>query len=702
MAKLRLKLWHKFELLAALPMVVCAVVLLLLGFTYSYSDHQLAEAQRAREALDTCEFLMRTITQTTAKLWTASNYEAVSEQQILDNTRIKVREKIDLLKELCKDFPEQERTALELEESIQSSLKLMQRSIEMKAEHGIAPALKIMSFQISTQEQADNLFVINRRLTDQLTQSLKNSGDTSTAQTMGPLILIAMTIIVALGSTTAFILYKNVVTRLSRLAANSKRLAKLDKLVPPSRGKDEDEIADLEEIFYTMAESLSEAIERELASIEKAADVICTIDSNGIIKSVNSAARSAWGYEPTELLNRNLIDYIHETDQRRTTKFLAELKSTEEMETFENRVNTRSGKLIDVLWSFRKAPSRDDIFCIAHDITARKAIQDNLRKSEDRFAAIKEKMPAGILIFNEKGQILDCNPSAVTLLGRDESVLRSTRLGEIIPVLASEKSSLAVKNHLSETEIAQTDGTSRTADVIVESFDTSPDREKQFLSVMIDTTDRHKLERLKETLVAMIAHDIATPMTTIHSQLHLAQLGAMGELSSEGTQLVQSAEEQSVELMNVLTTIMKTAKYKYSTISKALTKTSLADIVDAVVDSTEAEQQQTNVEVHVQIDRSLQLLVEPDSASHAFKVVLGHLLRTCPEGQILTIESFFDEDEQGETVSIRVSHPRPPVVEAPKGLSWEFACAIIQANSGHLKFMDEKRFIACEFEFKIA
>lgn len=681
-------------------MVICAAVLLLLGFTYTYTDHQLTEAQRAREALDTCEFLMRTMTQTTAKLWTAGNFESANEQQILNSTKVKVREKIQRLKDLCKDNPEQHRTVFDLEEVIESSFKLMQRSIEMKAERGIAPALKIMGFQISTQEQADNLFFINRRLTEQLTSSLKNSEHASTAETMRPLLLFATILIVSIGAITAFILNRSVVNRLSKLALNSKRLARLDQLVPSSTDGENDEIADLDDIFHTMAASLSDAIERERATIEKAADVIGTVNSRGEIRSVNSACMSAWGYQPGELIGGNLLELVQSNDRSQTRAFLANLKNSSEMETLENKLTQKDGSLLDILWTFRKSDTDDEIFFIAHDMTARKKAQDDLRKSEDRFAAIKEKMPAGIIIFSEDGIVLDYNPSAVTLLGRDQASLKNTRLGNIIPALASELNNLSKQKLPHEAEIIQSDGSVKTADLIVEELDQSEDKKKQYLAVLIDTTERNEFERIKETLVAMIAHDIATPMTTIHSQLHLAQLGAMGQLTEEGALLVHAAESQSVELMNVLTTVMKTAKYKHSTISRGITETNLGEIVDAVVESTESEQQQKNIDVHLQIDRSLRLLVEPDSSSHAIKVVLLSLLRSCPEHQFLTIESFFDEEANDGKFRLRLSHPRQGVVEPPQNLAWEFACAILQANNGQLRFIEGQKFAACEFEFK--
>lgn len=696
MPKFRLRLWHKFELLAALPLVTCAAVLFTLGLTYTYSDHQISEAQRTRETLDTCEYLMRTITQVTAKLWTTTGLEMTSEQRLVDNTKIKLRGKLQRLKELCKDNPDELKTTLAIEKAVENAFITMERSITMRTEHGIATALKIMGFKMATEEQADELLVLNRKLADQLAAEVNNSNPRSTAETMKPLILSAAILILFLSAITAYMLNRNVVTRLSKLVTNSKRLAKLDALVKSTATKEVDEIADLDEIFHMMAASLSEAIVRERASIEKAADVICTLTPTCAIKSINSASLEAWGFEATSLLTRNLLEIVYSEDRNKTKSFFSALTKSTEMQMLENRLVKEDGKIIDVLWSCRKGGINNEIFSIAHDITARKLVQDNLRKSEDRFAAIKEKMPAGIIIFNDSGKVLDFNPSAQSMTGRNKSELRNTAVHEIIPAINAEAINLAQWSHPRENEIVHSNGAVKTADIILSRLTTGD--EQNYLSVMIDTTDRHELEKIKETLVAMIAHDIATPMTTIHSQLHLAQLGAMGELTKEGTKLVKSAEMQSVELMNVLTTVMKTAKYQHASILKGLAMTNIADLVDAAVESTETEREHKNVDMHVQIDRSLQLYIEPDSATHALKVVLAQLIQTCSDQQILAIESFVNETANDNKVLLRISHPRTTAVEQPRTLAWEFACAIVNANNGHLRFISEKKFVGCEFE----
>ncbi len=55
---------------------------------------------------------------------------------------------------------------------------------------------------------------------------------------------------------------------------------------------------------------------------------------------------------------------------------------------------------------------------IAHDITAKKAIENELRESEEKYRALVETTNTGYLILDWEGRVLDANPEYVRLTGR--------------------------------------------------------------------------------------------------------------------------------------------------------------------------------------------------------------------------------------------------------------------------------------------
>ena len=88
----------------------------------------------------------------------------------------------------------------------------------------------------------------------------------------------------------------------------------MDKTLALTRGEPfgkliggHDEIADLDVTFHEMARALMESAEKERAVVNYATDVICSFDAKGKCVAMNKASLRFWGYEPSELLNKNVL-----------------------------------------------------------------------------------------------------------------------------------------------------------------------------------------------------------------------------------------------------------------------------------------------------------------------------------------------------------------------------------------------------------
>lgn len=135
-----------------------------------------------------------------------------------------------------------------------------------------------------------------------------------------------------------------------------------------------DEIARLDKAFHEMTLAVAEANRKERAVVENALDVICLLDKEGRFGKVNPAATKQWGYSQEELLGKKLEDFLWQEDAESSAKALSEILLVENgsYPPFENRLQHKSGKLIDLRWSAHWSKEDETIFCVAHDITDRK------------------------------------------------------------------------------------------------------------------------------------------------------------------------------------------------------------------------------------------------------------------------------------------------------------------------------------------
>ncbi|HNB23939.1 MAG TPA: ATP-binding protein, partial [Candidatus Melainabacteria bacterium] len=126
--------------------------------------------------------------------------------------------------------------------------------------------------------------------------------------------------------------------------------------------------------FANMAKTRDEFAEKERALLIHAADVICSLDADGIITDVSPACRKIWGFEPLELLSLRLQEIVFPEDISSTTEHIEQAKKLTES-SFENRIKRKDGGLVDMLWSVKWSPADSSFFCVAHDNTERKSAE---------------------------------------------------------------------------------------------------------------------------------------------------------------------------------------------------------------------------------------------------------------------------------------------------------------------------------------
>jgi len=137
-------------------------------------------------------------------------------------------------------------------------------------------------------------------------------------------------------------------------------------------------------------EALKKVLKRERAMIENALDVICTIDKEGKFVSVNPASLKVWGYQPEELIGQPYIELVAPEDDAKTNEAVLEVMSGSEARDFENRYIHKNGSLVNVMWTAFWSEKDGLMFCVGHDITERKAAENEMRLMKSAVDSIVE------------------------------------------------------------------------------------------------------------------------------------------------------------------------------------------------------------------------------------------------------------------------------------------------------------------------
>lgn len=166
---------------------------------------------------------------------------------------------------------------------------------------------------------------------------------------------------------------KDITSRLTTLADNAKRVTLDQELNPELGGLDE--IANLDRAFHATAAALVAARKKERAVFDNSQDLICTLAADGQFSSINPACETLLGYSKEDMLRMKILDITFEDDRDITRRTLLTDYGNSLYKSLENRVMRMDASLIHFLWSASKAASDDCIYCVAHDISSRKELE---------------------------------------------------------------------------------------------------------------------------------------------------------------------------------------------------------------------------------------------------------------------------------------------------------------------------------------
>lgn len=134
----------------------------------------------------------------------------------------------------------------------------------------------------------------------------------------------------------------------------------------------DDQLSALEKALHDLAAGIRESAAKESAPVDFGLDVVCSIDKNGVFTFASPASHELFGYQPEQLVGKELADMVVAEDGKSTRDAINQFIGGNSISSFENRIRSKSGALVDIKWSARWSEQEKCLFWIARDITAKK------------------------------------------------------------------------------------------------------------------------------------------------------------------------------------------------------------------------------------------------------------------------------------------------------------------------------------------
>jgi len=439
----------------------------------------------------------------------------------------------------------------------------------------------------------------------------------------------------------AVLLSREIGGRLRIVAENNNRLLRQES---PVKAGGTDEIADLDRVFREMAYALLEATHKEKAAIANAIDVICSLDRQNRFVSVSPASETVWGFAPQELIGRNIMEITDVENSDHSKLMLNKISNDGSAQSFENRVVRKDGRLSDMLWSAHWSEPDNSMFCIAHDISERKHAENMLKESEARVRLMMERIPAALVVLDENGCVLLSNARTEQMFGYSGSELAGKPVSRLFQEDGREEDDLQSlmqtlkQNAMGKVvpmEARKQDGERCHVELSLDAFENAGTA--GFLLIMLDMTKIYQVQKLKQRLIAMIAHDIATPLASINATLEMLIVGIMGTLSERAERKIRLAEQESRRLVRLFQDLLRIEKYDSQDMTLKMAPVSLCTIARQSMGSVQVHADEKGIALVDCCNEDIELTADADRLTQLLVNLLSNAIKFSPANSKITL-----------------------------------------------------------------
>ncbi len=161
-------------------------------------------------------------------------------------------------------------------------------------------------------------------------------------------------------------------------------------------------------------------------------DALLVVDTQGRMLMVNAQVQAQFGYEPDELLGREIEllvpDRIRGPHVHHRNAYIADPLPRPMGASLDLFARRKDGTEfpVDIMLSPLGTEGMQAVLCVVRDVTER-------RKAEEKFRSLLESAPDAMVIADEEGRIVLANAQAETIFGYSRSELLRQKIEMLIP-----------------------------------------------------------------------------------------------------------------------------------------------------------------------------------------------------------------------------------------------------------------------------
>ena len=259
-----------------------------------------------------------------------------------------------------------------------------------------------------------------------------------------------------------------------------------------------------------------------------------------------------------------------------------------------------------------------------------------LNEAYDKEKAIVQSMQVGLSIVDKDGKVISINPRMERLFHYSESELAGKNITVLFGESGNADEDVSFAQNLLENslnKICETTAITKTGESVPVEVMTSnlgSQKNRMYIVNFLDVSERHEVERLKREFVAMVSHDLRTPLTSVLSSLTLLGTGTFGDLNAKGTKLVETSETELTRLIQLINDLLDVARMEAGRMEFHFAEVDIDSVIESSINAVRGVAQKANIALKVPTT-NCRIVADGDRLIQVLVNLLSNAIKFSPE-----------------------------------------------------------------------
>ncbi len=277
-----------------------------------------------------------------------------------------------------------------------------------------------------------------------------------------------------------------------------------------------------------------------------------------------------------------------------------------------------------------------------------------LRKSEAKALAIMDGVVNAIVVIDSNGIMLKYNRAAEKMFGYSEDEVLGRNVNMLMPEPYHTEHDQYLKN-FKETGVKKIIGTGREVfarckngnelPIYLGVTDVKTENERVFVGVMIDLSERYKLDRIKSEFVSTVSHELRTPLTAINGALRLVLGGALGHVPEKMQEVLEVAQRNTDRQLFMVNDLLDFQKLESGCMDFKYEPLDISELVQNAVVMNHSYAEQFGVRLaHAVMEKGVMVYVDPNRLGQVLTNFISNAIKFSPKGDVVTLQMAVKDD----------------------------------------------------------